>query len=207
MAKIERMSRRHTASTAWRTPVICACPRASMLNTIVKGVQPIAFENAVWAYTLGVRTGAEKRRKERRRSCRGHRRWACRPSAFPALLLNSATSAWATAISALCCCVRRPSASASWQDTNPLRRRKAPSVLPAPPIRSVRNRCGSSSTVLGKDAAYIISTHQRLHLCGNGLRFLHRRAEGCRRERVLRRRTSARFAAMAPTMCSRALPS
>ena len=33
---------------------ITASKRASTVDKIVKGVQPIAFENASWAYTLGV---------------------------------------------------------------------------------------------------------------------------------------------------------
>ena len=37
------------------------------VEAIVKGVQPIAFENAVWAYTLGTAIALKKGAEERRR--------------------------------------------------------------------------------------------------------------------------------------------
>lgn len=56
---------------------------------IVKGVQPIAFENAVWAYTLGtaiaLKKGAVPLPMPLRPSV-----WVCRPSVCPARLRISA---------------------------------------------------------------------------------------------------------------------
>ncbi len=70
--------------------------------SIVLGIQPIAFENAVWAYTLGaaiaLRSGSKSPSRRRRRSG-----WACRRSASPALWRTAARSAWATATSPPCC--------------------------------------------------------------------------------------------------------
>ena len=94
------------------------------VSAIVRGIQPIAFENAVWAYTLGaanaiksgVKTAAEAAEKIGE---------ASRPSASPAPSLTSAKSASATATSLRCCCAKRRNASASSPDTNPSRRRKA----------------------------------------------------------------------------------
>ena len=45
------------------------------VDEIVKGVQPIAFENAVWAYTLGCAVALKKGVQDRRRRRRGHRHW------------------------------------------------------------------------------------------------------------------------------------
>ena len=42
-----------------------AWPRASTCDKIVKGVQPICFENAVWAYTLGTAIAVKTRPEER----------------------------------------------------------------------------------------------------------------------------------------------
>ncbi len=43
------------------------------VDGIVKGVQPIAFDNASWAYTLGVAVALKKRCGHRFRGCRSHR--------------------------------------------------------------------------------------------------------------------------------------
>lgn len=107
---------------------------------IVKGVQPIAFENAVWAYTLGTaialkkgaRTAADAAEAiglgmqafcvpgsvaDQRKVGLGH-------GNLGAMLLREETK---------CFCFL--------QDMSPLRRRKAPSALPAPPTRCARNPC------------------------------------------------------------------
>ena len=57
---------------------------------IVKGVQPIAFENAGWAYTLGCAVAIKKGVKTRRRRRRGYRHWPGGFSACPALWPSSA---------------------------------------------------------------------------------------------------------------------
>lgn len=62
------------------------------VESIVKGVQPIAFDNAVWAYTLGValaiKSGVKPLRKLRRLSARDFRR-----SVYRARLQSRETSA------------------------------------------------------------------------------------------------------------------
>ena len=40
------------------------------VESIVKGVQPIAFENAVWAYTVGAAIAIKKNAKKKIRCCK-----------------------------------------------------------------------------------------------------------------------------------------
>ena len=54
---------RSTASRIWKTRATTASPRASIARSIVHGIQPIAFDNAVWAYTLGVAIALKKGNK------------------------------------------------------------------------------------------------------------------------------------------------
>ena len=68
------------------------------VDKIVKGVQPIAFENASWAYTLGV--GIALKKNCVKAADAAH--YISRPSASPALSRNTARSARATATSARC---------------------------------------------------------------------------------------------------------
>lgn len=60
-------------------------------DDIVRSTQPICFENAVWAYTVGaaiaIKSGAKKRRRQPKRSA-----WACSRSVFPARLPKTAKS-------------------------------------------------------------------------------------------------------------------
>ena len=79
---------------------------------IVEGIQPIAFENAKWAYDAGRGHRPEEGRKDRRRGRQVPSARACRPSASPVPSLTSVRLASATATWAPCCWTRRPSASA-----------------------------------------------------------------------------------------------
>ena len=134
-----------------RMPKIEACLKANGLESldacnemllakgidcdkIIRGIQPICFDNAVWAYTLGTAI-AVKRGLKSAADCA----WKLSPS--PALLLNSVRLAWAMATWVPCCCMRTPIASLSWLATNPLLLLKAQSALPVPPTRSARNPC------------------------------------------------------------------
>ena len=111
MATFESMDR--------RMPKIEACLKANGLESldacnemllakgidcdkIVRGVQPICFDNAVWAYTLGTAI-AVKRGLTTLPSVQllSVRVWKRSPS--PALLLSSVRSVWATATWALVC--------------------------------------------------------------------------------------------------------
>ena len=70
---------------------------------IVKGIQPICFENACWAYCVGAAI-ALKKNVARRQLMRQRRSVkACRRSASTVLLRMTARSAWVTAIWVLCC--------------------------------------------------------------------------------------------------------
>ena len=83
--------------------------------TIVQETQPICFENAKWAYTVGaaiaIKTGCKKAADAAAAIGVGLQSF-CIP--------GSGRWAWDTAIWARCCCLRKPSASVSWQDTSPL---------------------------------------------------------------------------------------
>ena len=72
------------------------------VRSIVLGIQPIAFENAVWAYTVGaaiaIKAGAKNAAEAAEYIGKGLRR-----SVPPVRLRTSAKSASATAISVRCC--------------------------------------------------------------------------------------------------------
>ena len=111
MATFESMDR--------RMPKIEACLKANGLESldacnemllakgidcdkIVRGVQPICFDNAVWAYTLGTAI-AVKRGLTVLPSVLLPSAKVWKPSPSPALSLSSVRSVWATAIWALVC--------------------------------------------------------------------------------------------------------
>ena len=117
------------------------------VESIVKGVQPIAFENAVWAYTLGAAIAIKKGVTEAAKAAEtlgiGLQAF-CVPGSVAdqravglghgnlgAMLLRDETK---------CCWMKTPSASASWRAMNPLPPQKAPSALPKPPTKCVPNR-------------------------------------------------------------------
>ena len=69
------------------------------VDAIVKGVQPIAFENAVWAYTMGVALALKRGITDAAEAAAV----ICRLSACPALLPTSVRLVWVTAIWVRCC--------------------------------------------------------------------------------------------------------
>ena len=114
---------------------------------IVKGVQPIAFENAGWAYCVGAAIAITQGREDRCRSCQGHRHRPAellhprlrrrRPQGRPRPRQSRRDAALATIRSAL------PSSPA----TSPLPPPKARSASSATRTRPARSPCASSSTV------------------------------------------------------------
>ena len=111
---------------------------------IVKGIQPICFENACWAYTVGaaialktgVKTAAEAAEAigDRPAGLLHRRLRRRRPQGRSGPRQPGRHAAAAT----------RPSASPSWPVTSPSPLPKAPSASPATPTRPVRSPCGSS---------------------------------------------------------------
>ena len=111
MATFESMDR--------RMPKIEACLKANGLESldacnemllakgidcdkIVRGVQPICFDNAVWAYTLGTAIAVKRGLTDAAESLPPSvRAWRLSPS--PVLSLSSVRSVWATATWALVC--------------------------------------------------------------------------------------------------------
>lgn len=71
-------------------------------DKIVRGVQPICFDNAVWAYTLGTAI-AVKRGLTDAAECAAAIGEGLEAFTIPALSLSSVRSVWATAIWALVC--------------------------------------------------------------------------------------------------------
>lgn len=93
----------------------------------VEDLQPIAFENAKWAYTLGaaiaIKKGCTKAVDAARLSAKASRHSACR-----APLPTTAKSVSAMATSAPCSSTRRLVASHSSQAMSPSQQQKAPSA-------------------------------------------------------------------------------
>ncbi len=101
---------------------------------IVKGIQPICFENACWAYCVGAAIALKKNVQTAAEAAEAigvefH------ASASPALLPRTARWVWDTAIWVPCCCGTRPSASPSWRATSPSPPLRAPSASSATPTR------------------------------------------------------------------------
>ena len=152
------------------------------VDKIVKGVQPIAFENASWAYTPGCAVALKK-------GCNSavHRHWPAgvlcsgfrcgEPQGRPGPRQPGRPSA--PRRDQVLCVPRRPRVlrcrrrrNRHCQDSEPRPQRAAPHH----PERPGQGRCLHHLQ------------NQRLHLCEDRLRLLQRRAEDCRREGVLRRR-------------------
>ena len=124
---------------------------------IVKGIQPICFENACWAYTVGaaiamkkgVKTAAEAATRHRRRSAgvlhRRLRRRRPQGRSRPRQPGRDAAVA------------RSPSASASWQVTSPSQLPKARSASSSNANKARKKPLRVILNGLGKDAAQIIS--------------------------------------------------
>ena len=102
MAKIEKCLAEYGIASLEDARDLCLS-KGIDVDAIVKGVQPIAFENAVWAYTLGVRRRPEEGRHRPLPTPPRPSASACRPSACPAPSPSSARWAWATATWAPCC--------------------------------------------------------------------------------------------------------
>lgn len=85
-------------------------------DKIVRGTQPICFENAIWAYTVGcaiaIKSGAVKAADAAAAIGIGLQSFC-----IPGSVAETARSASATATSARCSSLRRQSASASSQVT------------------------------------------------------------------------------------------
>ncbi len=143
---------------------------------IVKGIQPICFENACWAYTVGaaialkagVKTAAEAAKMigvglqsfcidgsvaDDRKVGLGH-------GNLGAMLLAT-----------------RPSASPSWPATSPSPPPRAPSASSEKRQQGPQGAPARHPQRSGQGRRPDHQPHQRLHLCADPVRLLHRRAE------------------------------
>lgn len=111
MAKFEGQERRMPkieaclAEYGWKTleDADALCKEHGInVEEIVKGVQPIAFENACWAYTLGTAIALKKAAKLRPTLPRPSA-WACRHSASPVPLRSKERLAWVMVTWVPCC--------------------------------------------------------------------------------------------------------
>ena len=101
--KITKCLKEYGISSLEEAKQICT-DKGIDVDAIVKGIQPIAFENAVWAYTVGCAIAIKK---------------GCKKAA-------DAAEAIGIGLQSFC---KRPSALHSWQVTNLLPQQKARSVL------------------------------------------------------------------------------
>ena len=188
MAKIEECSWRKTAWATLEEARELCLSKGVDVDAIVKGVQPIAFENAVWAYTLGVALAHEAGRHRRRRSFRRYRRG---PAGFLRARFGGRAaqgrpgprqSGQNAAVA------RKPTASPSWPATNPSPPQKAPSASPARPTRFAKSPLRVILNGLGKDAAYIISRINGFTYVETDYDFYTGELKIVKEKRVLRRR-------------------
>ena len=143
-----------------RMPKIEACLKANGLESldacnemllakgidcdkIIRGIQPICFDNAVWAYTLGTAI-AVKRGLKSAADCAAAIGEGLEAFTIPGSVAEQRKVGLGTATSALCCCMRTPIASPSWLATSPSPPLRALSALPVPPTRSAKSPCASS---------------------------------------------------------------
>ena len=156
MAKIEKCLAEYGLASLEEARDLCLS-KGIDVDKIVKGVQPIAFENASWAYTLGCAVALKKGVQFRCGRCRVHRHWPAGVLCSRFRCGDTARSAWATATWAPCCSATRPSALRSSQATSPSLPQKALSALPSTANRARKEPLRIILNGLGKDAAYIIS--------------------------------------------------
>ena len=140
-----------------RMPKIEACLKANGLESldacnemllakgidcdkIIRGIQPICFDNAVWAYTLGTAI-AVKRGLKSAADCAAAIGEGLEAFTIPGSVAEQRKVGLGHGNLVPCCCMRTPIASLSWLATNPLLLLKAQSALPVPPTRSARNPC------------------------------------------------------------------
>ena len=110
-------------------------------DAIVKGVQPICFENAVWAYTLGTAI-AVKRGLKNAADCAAAIGEGLEAFTIPGSVAEQRQVGLGHGN--LGAMLLRASASPSWPATSPSPPPRAPSASPAPLTRPARPRCGSS---------------------------------------------------------------
>lgn len=139
IAKIEKALKEYGIESLEAARDLCLSKGVDV-DKIVRGVQPIAFENAVWAYTLGAAIALKKNSKNAAEAAEniGIGLQAFWHPGFGRPPTSKSVSA--TATSPRCCCATKPSASASSPVTNRSRRRKVRSASPRPPTRSARSR-------------------------------------------------------------------
>lgn len=101
IAQIEKCCKEYGIANIEEADKICK-DKGIDVAAIVKGIQPICFENACWAYTLGaavaIKSGAKDAAEAAEKSAS-----VCRRSASPVPSRISAKSVWDTAIWAQCC--------------------------------------------------------------------------------------------------------
>lgn len=111
-------------------------------DAIVKGIQPIAFDNAVWAYTVGCAIAIKKNCKKAADAAEAIG-IGLQSFCIPGSVAETAKSVSATATSPQCSFATKPNALLSLQVTKVSRRQKAQSVSRARQTRFVKSPCKS----------------------------------------------------------------
>ena len=122
MAKIEKCLAEYGIASLEEARELCLSKGVDP-DAIVKGVQPIAFENASWAYTLGCAV-AIKKQSESAADAAEAIGIGLEAFCIPGSVAEQRNVAWGTAIWALCCCGTRQNALLFWQDMKALPRQK-----------------------------------------------------------------------------------
>ena len=107
---------------------------------MVEGIQPICFENAKWAYTVGAAIAIKKgcRRAADAAAAIGE---GLQAFCIPGSVADQRKLVWVTVTWARCCWKKTPSVSHSWLVTNLSLLLRVRSVLLKRQTRFVRNRC------------------------------------------------------------------
>lgn len=109
----------------------------------VKKIQPICFENACWAYTVGAAIAIKKgcRRAADAAAAIGE---GLQAFCIPGSVADQRKVGLGMVIWARCCWKKKQTASASWQVMSPLQQQRVLSVLLRRQTRFVRNLCALS---------------------------------------------------------------
>ena len=111
-------------------------------DAIVKGIQPIAFDNAVWAYTVGCAIAIKKNCKKAADAAEAIG-IGLQSFCIPGSVAENRKVGLATATSPQCSFATKPNASLSLQVTKVSRGQKAQSVSRARQTRFVKSPCKS----------------------------------------------------------------
>ena len=137
LAKIEKCLAEYGLSSLEEARDLCLS-KGIDVDGIVKGVQPIAFDNASWAYTLGVAVALKKGVATASEAAAAIG-IGLQAFCIPGSVAEQRNVGLGHGNLAPACCTRIPSASLSWPATRALLPLRAQSALPVPPTRFAKS--------------------------------------------------------------------